>query len=192
MEEWRDIKDFPGYQVSNQGRVRSYYRPIGYGGGVVLDRQSEPKMLTPTKLGRQDHLRVTLYKDEKRYPKLVHRLVATEFIPNPESYKIVRHYDDNPLNNNVDNLRWGTQRDNVFDYIRNGRANYDGITNYNEKRKTPVEAYNKETGERIYFVSQSQAARELGASQFNIWRSIQTGSSVKGYVFSLKEGVYDE
>jgi hypothetical protein len=39
----------------------------------------------------------------------LHRLVATTFIPNPNNYPCVCHKDDNPANNCVDNLWWGTQ-----------------------------------------------------------------------------------
>lgn len=33
----------------------------------------------------------------------------------------MRHLDDNPLNNHVDNLRWGTQKQNMEDARKNGK-----------------------------------------------------------------------
>lgn len=47
--------------------------------------------------------------------KTVHRLVAQAFIPNPHNYPMVRHLDDVPVHNWVENLAWGTQHDNVLD-----------------------------------------------------------------------------
>lgn len=41
------------------------------------------------------------------------------YIPNPNNYPIVRHLNDNPLDNRLANLAWGTQKDNVKDSIKN-------------------------------------------------------------------------
>lgn len=39
------------------------------------------------------------------------------------------HLDDNPLNNKVSNLKWGTQKDNVRDAISKGRLKVSGKDN---------------------------------------------------------------
>ena len=49
-----------------------------------------------------------LYKDNKRHPVAVHRLVAKHFLPNPNNYDCVNHKDENPRNNCVSNLEWCT------------------------------------------------------------------------------------
>jgi hypothetical protein len=46
---------------------------------------------------------VCLCNGTKHYLR-VHRLVAEAFIPNPESYPIINHKDENKANNCVDNL----------------------------------------------------------------------------------------
>jgi hypothetical protein len=48
----------------------------------------------------------------------VHRLVATQFIPNPFGHKWVAHNDGNPKNNHVSNLRWDTAAANHADKRR--------------------------------------------------------------------------
>ena len=49
---------------------------------------------------------VYLYKDKKRFFKLVHRLVAETFIPNLQNFPEINHKDENPSNNRIDNLEW--------------------------------------------------------------------------------------
>lgn len=50
-----------------------------------------------------------------------HRLVAQTYIPNPEDKPCVLHKDDNPQNNDINNLRWGTHADNMTDAKKRGR-----------------------------------------------------------------------
>ena len=97
-EEWRVIEDFPDYQVSNLGRVKS------------LNRRKKEKILTFRPC--QDYIRVSLCKDYKQYQRFVHRLVAFAFIPNPENKSEVDHIDRDRRNNTVQNLRWATHQEN--------------------------------------------------------------------------------
>lgn len=52
---------------------------------------------------------------------LVHRLVASVFIPNPNNYPVVMHLDNNRQNSNVNNLKWGTYLENNKQAIDEGR-----------------------------------------------------------------------
>jgi len=96
-EIWKDIEGYEGkYQISTKGRVLSLnYANSGKSG-----------FLKPH-LSIHGYLYVTL-PNKKMY---VHRLVALAFIPNPENKPTVNHDDETPLNNNVDNLRWFTIRE---------------------------------------------------------------------------------
>jgi hypothetical protein len=55
---------------------------------------------------------IYLCSDGKRKFFLIHRLVATAFIPNPDNLKEINHKDENPANPTADNLEWCTRKYN--------------------------------------------------------------------------------
>lgn len=112
MEQWAKIADHPGYEVSDLGRVRSWRKS----GPNKEARREEPRILKPTPM-RAGHLYVKLNGDQC----YVHRLVLQEFVgPCPEGEEGL-HGDDDPTNNALWNLRWGTRLENMADRARNGR-----------------------------------------------------------------------
>ena len=125
-EEWRTIADFPDYEVSNHGRVRSYktHRP-----GEA--RASEPHLLKPLFTGSGRHgLCVVLAKQQKRTWRTIASLVADAFLtPQPKDTRITYHKDNDPTNNRVDNLS------HVCTHLRILRKfNSDQIVEIREKR----------------------------------------------------------
>lgn len=96
MALWKQIADFPKYSVSDEGQVRN---------------DKTGRILKPA-TNNNGYLFVTLFRDGKRNPELVHRLVATEFIANPENKPHVNHKDGTPSRNSVDNLEWCTPSEN--------------------------------------------------------------------------------
>lgn len=60
-----------------------------------------------------------VYIKKKKYS--VHRLVALEFISNPNNLPEVDHIDGDPYNNNVENLRWVTRQENEMNPITRKR-----------------------------------------------------------------------
>lgn len=119
-EIWKDIKDYEGlYQVSNLGRIKSFPRN---------GTQTNNIKILMLKLNHK-YYHVTLSKDNERIDKLVHRLVAEAFIPNPENKPQVNHKDGNKLNNNVNNLEWNTCVENVQHSISTGLRKDRGCNN---------------------------------------------------------------
>lgn len=55
---------------------------------------------------------------------------------------MVLHWDDDPRNNRVENLRYGTARDNQLDLIRNGKNHYRNRTHCAQGHEfTPENVY---------------------------------------------------
>lgn len=70
----------------------------------------------------------------KNKHRLVHRIIASYFIPNPDNLPQVNHKDGNKLNNDVNNLEWITNLENIRHSFEIGaRQSQKGGTNYNAK-----------------------------------------------------------
>lgn len=112
-EIWRDIKDYEGlYQVSNKGRVKSLDR-YANNNGTLQFRPERILKQNIQKAGRSKRCTVVLCKNSNTKAIRVHRLVAEAFIPNPENKPQIDHIDTNMENNNVENLRWVTPKENM-------------------------------------------------------------------------------
>ena len=95
MEEWRQIKDFENYSVSDFGNIKN---------------NITNKVLKNNLKTGYYNIDLTNNKNSKTFK--VHRLVALAFIDNPENKSDVNHKDKNKLNNNLTNLEWMTRKEN--------------------------------------------------------------------------------
>lgn len=110
-EIWKDIEGYEGfYQVSNTGRVKSLQREVPVKNGLY--RIKKESILRPFKT-HNGYLSIILRNNKKSKNFLVHRLVAVAFIPNPEKKETVNHKNGVKDQNNVANLEWNTQRENL-------------------------------------------------------------------------------
>lgn len=98
MAVWKDLKDFPRYQVSDSGFVRN----------------KSGKMLA-FNTNSNGYTRVSLYSGTTRKYKqcLVHRLVLFTFEIKPDGLDFVNHKDGNKKNNTLSNLEFCSRADNM-------------------------------------------------------------------------------
>lgn len=151
MEVWRRIRGFPGYEVSSEGRVRSYKDSHGR---VTNDWH----LLKPIMNNR--YYRVVLFdKDHVPCTKTIHRLVAETFMPVQDESLVVDHVDCDKTNNSLSNLEWVTCRENSVRAFDAGL--YESIF---EVTRRPVLVTDLWTGEELYFEGINDAARQLGYS----------------------------
>ena len=105
-EQWLPVIGHEGYyEVSNLGNVRSVR--YDHNGQLIYSRLLKPAVK------QRGYLGVVLCKQSVTTNHLVHRLVATAFIPNPDNLPEVNHKDGNKLNAVVTNLEWCTGSDNL-------------------------------------------------------------------------------
>lgn len=93
MNEYREIPGFAGYSVSSRGEV--------------LNRLGR---IAATCLNRRGYVHVNLGRG--RSAKM-HRVVALAWIPNPAALPQVNHIDGNKQNNDVSNLEWVSDSQNI-------------------------------------------------------------------------------
>jgi len=109
----KEIPGFLGYFVSEYGDVYSIHDPKV---NFIL------RKLNPWKDPNhgQTYLCVSLSKAGKKFKQKVHRLILFAFIgPCPPGY-VTRHLDGDGSNNRLDNLTWGTVKENAQDKKRHG------------------------------------------------------------------------
>ena len=116
-EIWKTIKDYPDYEVSNYGRVKS----LNY-------RCTKKEKVLKGTLNTTGYLTVSLCKNKSHKTFKIHQLVAISFLNHePDGYKIVvDHKDNDPLNNNLDNLQLIAHRENVSK-DRKGTSKFTGV-----------------------------------------------------------------
>lgn len=116
MAIWKSIPGHSGYEVSDEGNVRSVDR-------VVKGRRYRGKILSPC-LSNRGKLVVTL---GRRCTRPVHLLVMLAFVgPLPRGMETC-HNNDDPFDNNLRNLRYDTRSGNIRDRSWNLKVRKNGL-----------------------------------------------------------------
>lgn len=112
MEEiWKDILGYEGYyQISNKGNVRSVDRTFIRKSGKSFTVRGKMRKV---RLNNCGYCYIVLCKGGNKKPFYIHRLVASHFLQLNDSKMEVDHINTIKTDNNVDNLRWVSKRENA-------------------------------------------------------------------------------
>lgn len=158
------IKGFEEYGIDKSGNVYSF---------------KNKKVLKPSK-NHKGYLQVCITINGKKITKRIHRLVAETFIPREDGKEQVNHKDGNKTNNNIYNLEWCTNSENLKHAYRVlGIKNHGGGGG-----KTEICCV--ETG--CCYISISEASKKTGIWVANISRSCKTGCKAGGYHWEYLNG----
>lgn len=114
---WKTVEEFPAYEVSNTGTIRS---------------RSTGKLKYTNKSHKSGYEYTGFKADGKRFQRKVHRLVAIAHLAPPSEelrvvceskgskVVLVNHKDGNKLNNHVSNLEWCDDLHNCHHAYANG------------------------------------------------------------------------
>lgn len=162
-ETWVPVKNYENrYLISNLGKVKS----------IKFNKILKEEL-------RGKYLSVQLFDGKKFKHFSIHRLVAINFIENPNNLLFVNHKDENKLNNKVTNLEWCTTSYNI---------NYGtGIERAKEKKNISVQQFSKQGELLNTFVSISDAERKTNIYNPNIVKCCKgERKTAGGYIWRYK------
>lgn len=197
-EIWKPIKGYEGYyEISNKSRVRSVERQVNHQYGT---RTVKEKIIKGS-LGKRGYLEVSLCKGSTKRHYTLHKLVMEHFVPNPENKPCIDHIDGNKLNNQIENLRWVTYKENTNNPITLNRirSNTHSIFSVKKRIETNRMKGNHSAPKTVYqyqkdgklvarYDSLSAASRATGIQLNSIWLVVDKLHLTAGdYIWTSKE-----
>jgi hypothetical protein len=94
--EFEPLKSYEGlYMINKKGEIWSCWY------NKIMKPQIE-----------DGYFGINLRKDSKKHKGRIHRLLAIQYISNPDNFEVIDHIDRNRQNNNLENLRWCSRQTN--------------------------------------------------------------------------------
>lgn len=167
---WHQIEE-TNYEISCNGEVRN----------------KTTKQLRKLSRGKtSEYPLIQIYiKNGKRKTYLIHRLVATYFVENPENKTQVNHIDGNKYNSHFSNLEWVTPKENMAHALKTGLYSkynnqiYKGKFGVNHNRSIKIECNG------IIYYGISEASRLTGIPISTISLAIKENRPCKKMHFQL-------
>ena len=171
QEEWRVVIGWPGYEVSDFGRVRSW-RQRSPGRTWLVRPDLPPRILAPCPRSGYPSV-LFCVKGVGRKWFSVHRLVLSIFVGERGPEWQGAHGNGDRLDNRLENLRWATARDNNADKRRHGTRQNGERAGTAKLRQSDIDRIRSAhaSGERS-----ADLARDFGVHKNTIWH-ITSGRS---------------
>lgn len=165
-ERWLPCVGFEGlYAVSSTGRVRSLDRIVAHG-TLGATRRVRARVLKFNK--HKGYHSVTMCKNSKPHIWFVHHVVLEAFVgPRPVGMEC-RHLNDIHDDNRIENIVWGTHKENGEDMARNGKVSRGEKSNLARLVKADVLLIRKRYA--AGGISQQQLGELFGISQTQVGR----------------------
>jgi hypothetical protein len=120
MTEWKIIKKYSNYSVSNDGNIKNnttqrilkYYIRNGYKS-------------------------ITLSVNNKKKTLNIHTIVAEQFLVKPHGVYVVNHINEDKLDNRVINLEYTTYRENTMHSMTSNRSRNTMLFELNDFKEIP-------------------------------------------------------
>lgn len=171
MEEiWKDITNYEGlYQVSNFGNVKN----------VRFNR------LLKNSRKWNGYLRVCLCKNKKRKDLLISRMVANEFVknPNPKKFIHVDHIDGDKENNNAKNLEWVTAKENNVRAYKSGQKTGFGRRHISVSK---IDMETKQVLDTYKTISEAGEMNNISKRSLYINLVYKSRTNYKGFIWEIK------
>lgn len=171
-DNWKVIKEYPNYMVSNKGEIYSLY----------FDKVMREK-------DNGHGYKAIILRNGKKYKNFyIHRLVALHFLEIEKGKNIVNHKDGDKSNNNVENLEWCTQSYNNKHKYRVlkrpvSRA-YLGKFGKEHNRSKKIAQYDLEGNFIQYHYGVREAARKMKTVSGNIHNCLSGfNHTAKGFIW---------
>lgn len=141
------IDDFPNYTITSDGVITN-------------TKTNHIKKVWQCKNG---YLYVDLQHLGHKVKQPLHRLLMAHFVPNPDNKRTVNHIDGNKLNNDLSNLEWATDAENM-------QHAYDTGLNHTPRKTSAIDADNLFLTRIMLGTTITTLAKELGVglSQLSI------------------------
>ncbi len=115
MDNWRPIPSCPGYEASEEGKIRSIPRYVNGPRGTPIRLKGKILSQHPAASGK--YMQCTCGRGNVRY---VHHLVLEAFVgQRPEGHEAA-HDNGDKTDNCLENLAWKTKAENDADKLRHG------------------------------------------------------------------------